>query len=46
LSKTPQTIREKIIAEYEHQAGKDRSKLFNYFIKNKLKVLMESINDF
>ena len=46
LSKTPKNIREKIIAEYEQQAGKDRSKLFNYFIKNKLKVLMESINDF
>jgi len=46
LSKTPQSIREKIIAEYEQQSGKDRSKLFNYFIKNRLKVLMESINDF
>lgn len=46
LSKTPQSLREKIIAEYESQSGKDKSKIFNYFIKNKLKVLMESINDF
>ena len=46
LSKTPQSLREKIMFEYERQSGKDKSKIFNYFIKNKLKVLMESINDF
>jgi 5'-3' exonuclease len=42
----PENIKQKIIHEYESQSEKDRSKIFNYFIKNKLKVLMESINDF
>lgn len=46
LSQTPTRIQSEILSEFESQAGKDRSKLFNYFIKNKLKVLMESINDF
>ena len=46
LTMTPQSIKDKIIDEFENQSGKDKSKLFNYFIKNKLKVLMESINDF
>lgn len=46
LSMTPQTIKDKIINEYEVQSGKDKSKIFNYFVKNRLKVLMESINDF
>lgn len=46
LSQTPTRIQSEILSEFDSQAGKDRSKLFNYFIKNKLKVLMESINDF
>jgi len=46
LSMTPQSIKDKIMNEFETQSGKDKSKLFGYFIKNKLKVLMESINDF
>jgi len=36
----------KVIAALEEQTGKGRDKLFNYFIKYKLKSLMESINDF
>lgn len=46
LSMTPQSIKDKIMNEYEIQSGKDKSKIFNYFVKNRLKVLMESINDF
>jgi len=46
LRNTPDTIKTNIINEYESQSGKDKSKIFNYFIKNRLKVLMESINDF
>lgn len=46
LQNTPQTIKDRILQEYDSQSGKDRSKIFNYFIKNRLKVLMESINDF
>jgi hypothetical protein len=31
---------------YESEAGKGRSKLFNYFVSHKLKLLIESINEF
>lgn len=46
LSHTPDDIRETILREYQEQSGKDRSKLFNYFIKYRLKNLMENINEF
>lgn len=42
----PEAIRSQILAEYEAQSGKRRDKLFNYFIQNKLKNLMEVIGDF
>ena len=43
---TPTHIREAIMTQFEQQTGKNRSKIMNYMIKNRLKVLMESINDF
>lgn len=46
LSNTPQSIQDQIMKEYNEQAGKNRSHLMNYMIKNRLKVLMESISDF
>ena len=46
LSMTPQTIKDQVVTVYNEQAGKSRAKLFNYFIDNKLKHLMESINEF
>ena len=46
LSMTPQSIKDQVVAIYNEQAGKGRAKLFNYFIDNKLKHLMESINEF
>ena len=46
LSMIPDEIRDKIKKEYYEQPPKDRSKLFNYFIANKLKNLMESIGEF
>lgn len=45
FSHIPQELRDKIFAKYWEQQGKDRSKLFNYFIKYKLKNLTESIGD-
>jgi hypothetical protein len=42
----PQNLRTQIEDEYENQRGKDRSKLFNYFIEKRLKNLLESINEF
>jgi hypothetical protein len=46
LSFTPEPIRTETIKQYEEQSGKDRTKLFNYFIEYKLKNLFESIGDF
>ena len=46
LSMIPLDLRKKIMDEYHAESGKDKSKLFNYMIKNKLKMLMENINDF
>jgi len=46
LNKVPEELKQKIISEYDSQSGKDRSKLFNYFIKHKLKFLMENISEF
>ena len=46
LNFIPENLRTQIVAEYEAQAGKGRSKLFNYFIEKRLKNLLESINEF
>jgi hypothetical protein len=46
LSFTPYEIKEKILAQYEEQDERDRSKMMNYFITNRLKNLMESIGEF
>lgn len=46
LSEVPESIKEQILDVYGEDNDKDRSQLFNYFIKNKLKFLMESIQDF
>jgi len=46
LSMIPSDLKEKIIESYETQDKKDRSKLFNYFIVNKLKNLMEHVGEF
>lgn len=46
LDKVPETVSANIMNEYESQAGKDRKQMLNYFIKFKLKNMMEKINDF
>lgn len=46
LSFTPETIREKVMEQFESQKGRDRSKLLNYFITNKLKNLTEHLSEF
>jgi hypothetical protein len=46
LSMVPAELQEAILAEYDAQGGKNRSKLFNYFIKYKLKNLQGNIGDF
>ncbi len=46
LSNTPKELEDKILEEYKNAPSGDRSKLLNYFIKNKLKTLTESIGEF
>ena len=46
LSMIPQNITESIINRYKDYKVNDRSQLLQYFIDNKLKALIENINDF
>jgi hypothetical protein len=46
LSKIPEWLQTNIAVEYDNQPKVGRTKLFNYFIKHKLKLLMEHINEF
>lgn len=46
LNYIPEEIKEKVMESYEKQANKDRSKLMNYFISNKLRNLTEHIGEF
>jgi len=46
LSFTPENIREKVMEQYNAQETRDRSKLLNYFIANKLKNLTEHLSEF
>jgi len=42
----PDYIEARVLDEFYLQKNKDRSKLFNYFVNNKLKNLMEHISEF
>ena len=46
LSMIPDTISESVINRYKNYKDNDRSLLLQYFIDNKLKALIENINDF
>ena len=46
LSFVPSYIEDRVLEQYDSQKGKDRSKLMNYFIANKLKNLMEHMSEF
>ena len=46
LSEVPQGMKDKILKAWNEENGKDRSQLLNYFIKNKLRNLMECITEF
>lgn len=46
LSQIPESIKILILDKYNKESGKDRSKLFNYFISHKLKLLMENVGEF
>lgn len=46
LSKVPTDIQSQITAKYDEPNTKNRSQLMDYFMKHKLKNLMESLSDF
>jgi len=46
LEQVPDYIKEQVLAEWNQENTRDRSQLFNYFIHNKLKNLMEVITEF
>ena len=46
LDKIPIDIQDEILQEFENVKVKDRSGLFDYFIKNRLNSLIENIGDF
>jgi 5'-3' exonuclease len=46
LSKIPQEIQSKILEHYDSANENSRDKIFNYFIKYRLKMLMEHIQEF
>lgn len=46
LSMTPQEIKDDVVSEYERQKGKSRTHLLNYFVKYRLRNMMEVAEDF
>jgi hypothetical protein len=46
LNMIPKEVKEKILESFNSQDNKSRDKMFNYFIVNKLKHLMEHIGEF
>jgi len=46
LTKTPQDIKDAIINSYCSQTNKDKSHLLDYFIKNKMKHMIDVIDEF
>ena len=46
LSEIPDTIRTKVLEDFDRENTKDRSQLLNFFIKNRLKLLTESLGEF
>lgn len=46
LAKTPDDIKKNIINSYEKQQGQDKSQLLNYFIKYRMKNMIDVLEDF
>ena len=46
LSQVPDHLKEKILEEYDSENTKDRSQLLGFFMKNRLRLLTESIGEF
>jgi 5'-3' exonuclease len=46
LAEIPQRVKDKVLAVYHEQTGKDRSKLLDYFTQHRLKNLLDDIQEF
>jgi hypothetical protein len=46
LSKVPEDIQKRILESYENAPRNGRDKIFNYFIKHRMKMLMEHLQEF
>lgn len=46
LAEVPEHIQKEVLDKYRAEDDKDRSKMMNYFIKKRLKHLMEHLNEF
>lgn len=46
LTMIPEHVRKQVLDKYTEEDGKDRSKLFNYFMNYKLKNMMEHLGEF
>jgi hypothetical protein len=46
LTKIPEALQKSIIDTYESSAGNNKQKFMNYMIANKLKNLLEVIDEF
>lgn len=46
LSQVPESLQQSILEAYSAENTKDRSQLLNFFIKNRLKLLTESLSEF
>jgi len=46
LSMIPESVKNDVMDKYNNESGKNRSKLFNYFIEHNLKLLMENVGEF
>lgn len=46
LSKIPENFKQKILETYQNAVLNGRDKIFNYFVKHRMKMLMEHIQEF
>ncbi len=45
MSYIPIEYEDRIVEEMEKEFTPDRSKIFNYFVENKMKLLMDSVHN-
>lgn len=46
LTQIPRDVQDRVLESYKSQQGKPRHKIFNFMIANRMKYLIESVNEF